>query len=199
MMMRRALITSVLIAASCTSKPSDLLGPLPDNASELLGTLCAHANEGTLEADGDFETAKIEFAVHDETPFPPGLEAIQCVPEEGPNPRLNSLVFDRETRRLYGLAIGFVSYGDMDTLEQLLLPALTESERAGFALEKIRLNAPWIPTTADHFWTDGHTYIWTRRSGEGGGTSSLGGWDAPPSRWPPRPQSMFQIKVSTRK
>ena len=187
-MMRRALITSaVLIAASCTSKPSRLLGPLPDDASELLGTMCAHANQGTLEPDGDFETAKIAVR---EMAFPPGLEAIRCVPKGSWSavPALNSLVFDHETRRLFGLH-AVLRYGDMDLLEKLLLPALSESERAGFALEKMRLHAPWIRTTTDHFWTDGHTFIWTRRS-EGG--------DDADKRWPPEPQTRFQIIVTTR-
>jgi len=184
-MMRAALITSLLMAAGCTSKPSRLLGPLPNDANELLGTMCAHANGGTLEADGDFKTAKIAFS---ETAFVPGLEAIKCVPK-GPDPALNALVFDHETRRLYALR-AVLRYGDLDTLEKLLLPALTESERAGFALEKMRLHAPWMGKATDHFWTDGHAYIWTHRTE---------GRDDSDNSWPPEPQTTFQIIVSTRK
>ena len=147
--------------------------------------MCAHSDGGLLKPDPDFKTAKIAFSEMD---FPPGLEAVRCVPA-GPDPAFNSLVFDHETGRLYALH-AVLKYSDTDLLEKLLLPALTESERAGYALEKMRLNAPWMQVNTNHFWTDGHVQIWTRR-----GEDDYGGYN----HWPPIPDSTLQIIVSTLK
>jgi hypothetical protein len=181
--MRSFALASVLIVTSCNSKPSRLLGPVPKDAGELLGTLCLHANGGALAADADFKTAKIAFS---EKAFAPTLEAVRCLPKDGPDPALNSLVFDHETRRLFGIA-AMLTYADFDVLDKLVLPALNQEQRAGYALEKMRLNAPWMPISATHSWTDGHVVIWTQR------TESLD------NRWPPKPDTKFQIAVSTKK
>jgi hypothetical protein len=105
MLMRTALIVTLLIVTSCSTKPSPspLFGPIPDDAGDLLAQICADTDYGVVEADPDLAIAKLALARN--VPPPPGVEAIMCAPQDGPNPALNSLAFDHATRRLLAHAV----------------------------------------------------------------------------------------------
>lgn len=188
MLTRTALIVTLLAVTSCSTKPSPspLFGPIPDDAGDLLAQICADTDYGVVEADPDLAIAKVALARN--VPPPPGVEAIMCAPQDGPNPALNSLAFDHATRRLYGLR-AMVTYADFDLLERLLLPALTPQERSGYAVEKMRLLTPWMGTSINHDWTDGHFYIWTARAEA---------YDRADDLRPPTPATKFQIRAIVR-
>jgi hypothetical protein len=156
--MRHVLLSCTLLLTAC-SKHESLLGALPANAGDLFGTLCADAGDGVLEPDDKLVRAKETFIYNTLTP---DLEAIRCGPQHYGTLARNSLVYDRKTRRLFGLQI-FATYKDVPILEQLLLPALSDSERVGYQLEKMRLYAPWVQKSI-HSWSDGHTVLWTSRN-----------------------------------
>jgi hypothetical protein len=189
MFKRSAIATMVVVVISCSSKTnrSRMFGPIPEDAGDLLARICGNAEMGVLEEDPDLKIAKQALIVPREG-IRAGAEAVMCSPENGPNPSLNSLAFDHATRRLYGLH-AMVTYGDMPLLERLLLPALTPSERLGYGVEKMRLLTPWMGTSINHDWTDGHLYIWTRR---------LEAYNSADDLRPPTPQTKFQIIVTAR-
>ena len=177
--MRSVVIPCVVVLIAC-SKPAHLLGTLPANSGDLFGTLCADAGDGALEPDDKLVRAKETFTYSTLTQ---DLEGIRCGPQHYGTLGQNSLVFDRKTRRLFGLHV-VATYKDLPVLEELLLPALSESERLGYQLEKMRASSPWMGK-AIHFWSDGHTLLWVSRNFH----------DEQGTRTIPRPDDTLQIEV----
>ena len=177
--MRNVMVPCVVLLVAC-SKPDHLLGALPANAGDLFGTLCADAGGGVVEPDDKLTRAKETFAYNTITP---DLEGVRCGPQHYGTLAKNSLVYDRKTRRLFGLNVT-ATYKDVAVLEELLLPALSESERAGYQLEKMRAFAPWIEKGI-HSWSDGHTVLWTSRNFHLGQNT----------RTIPKPDDTFQLEV----
>lgn len=181
--MKALVLSAALLLTSCTSKPSRLLGRLPADAGETFGAICAAADSGLIKPDEDLKAAK--GALMEKT-LVDGLEGVRCAPTAGPDPQLNSLVFDHATRRLFAVS-AIVRYADVPLLDKLVLPALSESERAGYEFVRMRQAAPWMDIEAENRWTDGHTVIW------------MAWTDSAYKKWPPNAGTTFEVQVTTKK
>ncbi len=154
----RSILWLVVTVGAC-SKPTSLLGRLPDDAGELLGALCAGTNGGGVEPDDQLARARTAL---DFLKYPPGVEGIRCGTQD-PDHSIpgNAMAFDQKTRRLFALRVE-VNLRDLATLNKLVAPTLLGVERAGWEIEMARVRSVEL-IDKDHSWDDGRVFIATIR------------------------------------
>jgi hypothetical protein len=109
------------------------LGVLPDDAALGFASLCADYDGSKLEVDDGLDRTKRTLPGRSYD----GLEAVRCSGDSS-----GVMVFDHATHELVAFVMQ-VRDSQLDAVERLLAPVMTETQRDGFRYLRMAVHASW--------------------------------------------------------